>query len=217
MVVAANEEKTKCRENTRAKAHAQAQQRHAQTSAGHSSTRGPRKHLHAVAGARYLPTQAGWQTHKRRQSTRRQVQSNYKNFTHFHIHTRNGRASVTERSVGIKSRLVAEDLESFSNLPGAQPVSVPLAAERVGSCHVRWTTRPGETRPTRTVDDGPNERSVSIRSRFVADDLVLFLNLPGTQPVSTPLAAERVGSCHLRSTFDAFQSSQKELGIFKPL
>ena len=44
MVVAANEEKTKCRENTRAKAHAQAQQRHAQTSAGHSSTRDPRKH-----------------------------------------------------------------------------------------------------------------------------------------------------------------------------
>jgi len=102
-----------------------------------------------------------------------------------------------ERSVGIKSRLMAEDLELFSNLPGAQLVSAPLAAERVGLCHVRSTTRPGEMQPTRMVDDRPNERSVGIRSRFVADDLVLFLNLSDAQPVSAPLAAECVSSCHL--------------------
>jgi len=55
----------------------------------------------------------------------------------------------------------------------------------------------------RMMDDGLNERSMGIRSRL-DDDLVLFLNLPGTQPVSAPLAAERVSSCHLRLMFVAF-------------
>jgi hypothetical protein len=45
-----------------------------------------------------------------------------------------------ELSVGIKSRLVAVDLELFSNLPGAQPVFAFLAAEHVGSCHLGSST-----------------------------------------------------------------------------
>ena len=45
------------------------------------------------------------------------------------------------------------------------------------------------------VNDGPNERSVGIRSRPVSEDLGLLL--PVAQPVSAPLAAERVSSCHL--------------------
>jgi len=72
-----------------------------------------------------------------------------------------------ERSVGIKSRLVAEDLELFSNLPGAQPFSAPLAAERVGSCHLRSTTplRNGQGRPARTH---PNEQPRVLRQCKVA-------------------------------------------------
>jgi len=50
MVVAAIEEKTKCRESTRAKAHGCRTFEH----------KGPAQALHAVAGAQYLPT-AGWQ------------------------------------------------------------------------------------------------------------------------------------------------------------
>jgi len=50
------------------------------------------------------------------------------------------------------------------------------------------------------VDDGPNERSVAIKSRLVAKDLELFSNLPGAQPVFTPLVAEHVGLYHLQLT-----------------
>ena len=72
-----------------------------------------------------------------------------------------------ERSVGIKSRLVAEYLEFLSNLPGAQPVSVPLAAERVGSCHLRSTAplRNGRGRPARTH---PSEQPRVLRQFHVA-------------------------------------------------
>jgi len=55
-------------------------------------------------------------------------------------------------------------------------------------------------RPTTMVDRAPNERTVGIRSRLVAKDLGVFSNLPGAHPFSWPLAAERVGSCHLGST-----------------
>ena len=62
------------------------------------------------------------------------------------------------------------------------------------------STRPGEMRPTRMVEDGRKGCSLGIKVRLVAEDLGLFSNLPGAQPVSGPLAAERVGSCHLQST-----------------
>jgi len=78
-----------------------------------------------------LQTQAGWQTHKRRQGTHRQVQSTRKQEGHEVQAPGPAEMRPTsmvddgpiERGVGIKSRLVAEDLELFSNLPGAQPVS----------------------------------------------------------------------------------------------
>ena len=60
------------------------------------------------------------------------------------------------------------------------------------------STQPGKVRPTWMVDDGPNERSVGMKLRLVAEDLQLFSNLPGAQPVSAPLVAEHVGSCHIR-------------------
>jgi len=50
------------------------------------------------------------------------------------------------------------------------------------------------------VDDGPNQRSVGMQSRRVAEHLELFSNLSGAQLVSAPQAADRVGSCHLRLT-----------------
>ena len=80
---------------------------------------------------------------------------------------------------------------------------------------------PGEMRPTRMVEDDPNERSVGIRSRLVAEDVVLFLNLPGAQPVSAPLAAELVCSCHLRSTMPLKNGrarparTKKKLGVLR--
>jgi len=58
--------------------------------------------------------------------------------------------------------------------------------------------RPGKIRPSKMVNDGPNERSVGIRSRLVSEDVGLLLS--GAQPVSAPLAGERVGSCHLDPT-----------------
>ena len=44
--------------------------------------KGPAQAPHAVTGARYLPTQAGWQTNKQRQDTRRQVHSTCKQGGH---------------------------------------------------------------------------------------------------------------------------------------
>ena len=61
---------TKCRQSTCAgtgKAHANKCRAFA--------NEGPAQAPHGLADTRYLPTQAGWQTHKRRQGTSRQVQS----------------------------------------------------------------------------------------------------------------------------------------------
>jgi len=46
---------------------------------------------------------------------------------------------LNELSVGIRLRLVAEDLGVFSNLPGVHLFSAPLAAEHVNSCDCQST------------------------------------------------------------------------------
>ena len=151
-----------------------AQGRHAQTNGGHSRTRDPRKH-HALAGTWCPPTQADWQTQKQRQGTRRQVQSTRKQEGHAVQAPGPGEMRPSrmvddgpnERSVGIRLRLVAEDLGLFSNLPGAQQVSAPLAAERDGSCHLRLAAplENGRARPTLTH---PNEQQGVLQQCHVA-------------------------------------------------
>ena len=156
------------------KAHVQAQRRHEQASALHSRTRGPREH-HDLAGTRYPSMQAGWQTHKRRQGMRRQAQSTRRQEGHAVQAPGSGEMRPTrmvddgqnERSVGMRSRLVAEDLVVFLNLPGSQPVSAARAAERVGSCHLISTTPliNGRGRPARTH---PNKQPAVLRQCHVA-------------------------------------------------
>eukprot|EP00277_Geminigera_cryophila_P021467 CAMPEP_0179483440 /NCGR_PEP_ID=MMETSP0799-20121207/60638_1 /TAXON_ID=46947 /ORGANISM="Geminigera cryophila, Strain CCMP2564" /LENGTH=207 /DNA_ID=CAMNT_0021296989 /DNA_START=483 /DNA_END=1103 /DNA_ORIENTATION=+ len=62
------------------------------------------------------------------------------------------------------------------------------------TCHLRCTLAElanREMRLTTMMDHGPKEPTVSIRSKLVAEDLGVFLNLPCAQPVAAPLAAER--------------------------
>jgi len=109
---------TKCRESTRA---GTAKARANKCWAFEHCDKGPAQTVHALAGTRYLSTQAGWQTHIRRQGARMQVHSTRKQEGHAAQAPRPGEMRPTrivedgpkERSLGIKSRLVAENLELF--------------------------------------------------------------------------------------------------------
>jgi len=128
--------------------------------------RGPAQTPHARAGTRYPPTQAGWQAHKRRQGTRRQVQR---------ARTQEGYAlqapwpgeiqptrmvgdGQNECSVGIRLRLVTEELWLFSNLPGAYPVSVPpgcrtcrLVPSSINYASQKWSRQAHTDAPERAA------------------------------------------------------------------
>jgi len=118
-----------------------------------------RSRRHAVSANTSRLEQADWRTQKQRQGTRRQVQSTCKQEGHAAQAPGPGETRASrmvndepnERSVGIRLRLVSEDLGLF--LPGAQPVSTPLAAESVGSCHLDWL------RLSKMVEQGPHGRT----------------------------------------------------------
>jgi len=111
------------------------------------------------------------------------------------IHARGTRASTTRsrrHAVSNNTRLAQADWQTQKQRQGTRR---QVQSTRKQEGHAAQAPGPGEIRPSRMVNDGPNERSVGIRLRLVSEDLGLFL--PGAQPISAPLAAESVGSCHL--------------------